>query len=335
MKKKLAVILTNLGGPDCLQNVRPFLYNLFSDPAIIALPSPIRQILAWFIARKRTQKAQGIYKKIGGKSPLLSNTQSQQKELQKLLTMLLPNWNIKVFIAMRYWHPLINQTITEVEKWGADLVVHLPLYPQFSTTTTASNQDLFEKLTPQLKTLSQGCYFSETGFIQAYQDLIQKQLDQIGNIPVRLLFSAHGIPQKLIDQGDPYQWQVEQSTQAVMANFDQDYRICYQSRVGPLKWLGPSLDEELIKAAEDKMGVMIIPISFVSEHSETLVELDMDFKERSQELGISRYCRVATVGTHPNFIQGLANLVVERVNTGHSYQGNRCPENFVKCRCRP
>ncbi|MBW8309622.1 MAG: ferrochelatase [Candidatus Paracaedibacteraceae bacterium] len=334
-QKKLAVVLMNLGGPDHLDSVRPFLYNLFSDPAIIALPSPFRQILARLIAASRTSKAQDIYKKLGGKSPLLENTHHQQQALERSLREILPEWTSKVFIAMRYWHPLTEEAVTAVKEWEADLVVTLPLYPQYSTTTTASSLKRWHDLAGNLKSLDQVCYFQEPGFIQAYQELIQQTLNQApSTIPLRLLFSAHGIPQKLVDQGDPYQWQVEQTVTHIMRVFKIEHQICYQSRVGPLQWLGPNLEDELERAAQDQVGVIIIPVAFVSEHSETLVELDMDFKAKAVELNIPHYGRVPTVGAHPAFIEGLAKLVASRVADQHSSHTKYCPAQLTKCGCQ-
>lgn len=330
--KKLAVVLMNLGGPDSLDNIRPFLYNLFSDPAIIKLPSPLRQLAAWFISTRRKNKAQAIYQQLGGKSPLLENTQIQQQALETALQEVLPTWQSKVFIAMRYWHPLSESTIKAVEKWGADCIIALPLYPQYSTTTTASSLKIWQKLSASVKTINQCCYFREPGFILAYQDLIRKKLDETPkNIPLRLLFSAHGIPEKLINQGDPYQWQVEQSVAAIMKNFQLEHQICYQSKVGPLKWLEPSLEQEIERAAQDDIGVLVIPVTFVSEHSETLVELDIDFKNKAGDLNLPYYARVAAVGCHPAFIDGLAHLVKKRVDARQSCQDGECPFEFSQC----
>lgn len=334
-RKKLAVILMNLGGPDKLANIRPFLYNLFSDPAIIALPSPFRQILAKFISNRRAKKAREIYEKLGGKSPLLGNTQQQQIALESVLKEQLSEWDVRVFIAMRYWHPMTQETTQQVRQWGADLAVSIPLYPQFSTTTTESSFNIWHDLAPALRTIDQGCYFQNSGFIKAYQQLISQALADVPkDTPIRLLFSAHGIPEKLIQAGDPYQWQVEQSVTNVMQAFAVDYRICYQSRVGPLKWIGPNLEDEITQAVQDDVGVVVVPISFVSEHSETLVELDIDFKFRANKLDIKYYGRVPALGTHPLFIQGLADLIADRVRENRSYDAALCPENFVRCGCR-
>lgn len=333
--KKLAIVLTNLGGPDSLDAVQPFLFNLFSDPAIINVPSPFRGWLAKFISSRRAVKAQGIYEKLGGKSPLLENTEIQARALEIVMQDRLKDTAVKVFIAMRYWHPLTDACVAAVKKWGADQVVMLPLYPQFSTTTTASSIQAWSDFGGN-PALIQGCYFVQPGFIKAYQDLIIQELDKVpAGIPVRLLFSAHGIPQKLVDQGDPYEWQVQQTVGAITQGKSWDAKICYQSRVGPLKWLGPNIDQEISRAAQDNVGVVVIPVSFVSEHSETLVELDMDYRDRALELGLKFYGRVPAVADHPDFIAGLADLVQDRLSANSNCTQSACPPEFTKCGCRP
>jgi protoporphyrin/coproporphyrin ferrochelatase len=304
MSKKVAVILMNLGGPDCLAHVRPFLVNLFSDPAILDLPKPLRRILVPLIARCRDRKSQRIYQQIGGKSPLLENTKAQRHALEEALKHTLPDWESKVFIAMRYWHPLSAETVQDVRLWGPDRVIALPLYPQFSTTTTASSLEIWHRLAPDLSTLDVPSFYQEPGFIKAYQDLIQQRLGGY-TISPRLLFSAHGLPQKRVDRGDPYQEHVEKTVAAIMKKFDLDFRICYQSKVGPFKWLQPTLMQELKQASRDRVGVIVVPISFVSENSETLVDLDRTVRQ----FNLPSYDRVPTVGTHPDFIAGLARLV--------------------------
>ncbi|MBX3486796.1 MAG: ferrochelatase [Candidatus Paracaedibacteraceae bacterium] len=333
--KKLAVVLTNLGGPDSLESVQPFLFNLFSDPAIINLPAPFRGWLARFISSRRTIKAQKIYEKLGGKSPLLENTEVQARALEIAINDRLPDYDVKVFIAMRYWHPLTGECLKAVQTWQADHVVLLPLYPQFSTTTTASSVQAWQDSGGDVAWV-QGCYFTQSGFIKAYRDLIAQALEKTPDtIPVRLLFSAHGIPQKCVDRGDPYRWQVEQTVAAVTQGQAWDSVICYQSRVGPLKWLTPSLGDELIRAARDGVGVVVVPISFVSEHSETLVELDMDYRKQAQELGLLSYQRVPTVADHPDFIAGLADIVEARLQSRKRCDQSLCPEIFSQCGCRP
>lgn len=328
----------NLGGPDSLKAVRPFLYNLFADPAIIQLPFPLRQILAWLISARRYKKAEKIYEQLGGKSPLLENTQSQAKALKKAIDSLMPEIDSKVFIAMRYWYPLTREVIEDVSNFKPDKIILLPLYPQFSTTTVASSLILWKKLfREKIATKTICCYPKEPGFVAAYQDLVRRTMAKAPqNIPVRLLFSAHGLPQKIVDQGDPYEEHVHQSVSAIMTSDlkDYEYQICYQSRVGPLQWIGPSLDEAMQQAAFDKRSVIVVPISFVSEHSETLVELDIDFQNRANELKLPYYARVPTVSCHPDFIHGLANMVVKGVNDSGTCLTTNCSQKGLKCWCK-
>lgn len=340
MSKKIAVILMNLGGPDSLEAVRPFLYNLFSDPAILRYPFPFRQILAWLISSLRHQKARQIYAKIGGKSPILENTQAQATALKQALVQMLPGKILDVFVAMRYFHPMTEKVVLDVQNFQPDHIVLLPMYPQFSTTTTASSlkrwRDLFKE---KVMTTEICCYPTNPGFIAAYVDLIHQSLKDVPeNCEVRLLFSAHGLPQKIVDAGDPYATHVVQSVNAVMEGETLrgvDYQICYQSRVGPLKWLGPSLDSAMQKAAADQKAVIVVPISFVCEHSETLVELDMDFRKVAESLNLPYYGRVPTVSCHSKFIDGLANLVKERLpNIGQDVP-KMCSVNASQCWCQP
>lgn len=335
MRKRVAIVLQNLGAPDSLEAVRPFLYNLFSDPAILAYPCPFRQFLAWIIARLRYKKAGQIYARMGGASPLLGNTQIQAEALKAELEGSLPENEVGVFIAMRYWHPFTQEAAQNIEKFNPDHVIVLPLYPQFSTTTSGSSIAIWQKVFGEkVKSSTICCYPKNPGFIKAYQDLIAEEIAKVlPEIPLRLLFSAHGLPQKIIDQGDPYAFQVKQTVEAVMAGYltGYDYQICYQSRVGPLQWLGPSLDQAIKKAANDKKGVILVPISFVSEHSETLVELDIDFKARAKDLKLPYYGRVPTVSDHPDFIKGLAEMVLHSVKNSGCISRRNCQENHKKC----
>ena len=313
MKKRIAVVLFNLGGPDNLDAVQPFLFNLFFDPAIIRLPLPLRWILARIISKRRTPVAQDIYEQIGGRSPILELTQNQADALQVELADL---GEVKCFIAMRYWHPMSLQAAEQVKEFAPDDILLLPLYPQFSTTTTQSS--LFEwkraakfvGLTANTRALC--CYPTETGWIDAQVQLISEKMKSVENPErLRLLFSAHGLPKKIVDGGDPYSYQIEQTAKAIVEKPGLekiDWAVCYQSKVGRLEWTGPSLDAEIERAADDGVGLMIVPIAFVSEHSETLVELDMEYYEMAKKLGISEYHRVAAVGTTPSFITGLAEL---------------------------
>lgn len=338
MKEKIAVLLLNLGGPDSPEAVRPFLYNLFSDPAIIRYPWPFRQLIAWLISTFRTPKAQKIYAKIGGKSPLLENTQAQATALLETLRQSMPEHLVEVFVVMRYWHPLTEKIVQDVSNFNPDRVVLLPLYPQFSTTTTASSLNRWRALFKgKQKNLEICCYPTEPGFIAAYGDLIGQSLVKVpDNCTVRLLFSAHGLPQKIVDAGDPYAVHVEKSVRAIMdlpTLKNLEYQICYQSRVGPMQWLGPNVETALQQAADDQKAVLVIPISFVSEHSETLVELDIDFREKATALGIPYYGRVPTVSCHPEFIAGLARLTQQSLQNPEQKNGENCTAKGIKCWC--
>jgi ferrochelatase len=318
-KKKLAVVLMNLGGPDSLSAVQPFLYNLFSDPAMLPGPTLLRKPLAWILSHRRLKKAQGIYAQLGGSSPLYENTQRQARALEKALTDRLPTQTSKVFIAMRHWHPFTDETVHQINRFSPNSVVVLPLYPQFSNTTTGSSLTEWSRHF-QAPFLKIDGYCTHPGLIEAYRDLILKEWQKVPpNTKMRLLFSAHGLPKRLIDQGDPYQEHVEQTASCLKKRLQgdlapsTDFVVCYQSKVGKLEWTGPSLDDEIIRAKQDNVGVLVVPISFVSEHSETLVELDQDYAQRARTLGIPYYGRIQTVMDHELFIQGLASLVEETV----------------------
>ena len=318
---KRAIVLFNLGGPDAPSSVRPFLFNLFNDPAIIDYPAPLRWLVAQIISRARDKTAQAIYAHLGGRSPLLDLTRAQAKALEADLNQRDPTVINRAFIAMRYWHPRAGQTAAEVAAFQPDEIVLLPLYPQYSTTTTGSSigewMDTVRRWSLPAQTRTIRSYPDLADYAEAQADLLKQALAQglaeSSGAPVRILFSAHGLPQKIVDAGDPYQVEIEQSAISIAraGGFAKaDWTICYQSRVGPMKWLEPSLDQELIRAAADKVGVVVLPISFVSEHSETLVELDIEYRHRAQNLGIASYVRVPALGTHPRFIAGLADLVL-------------------------
>jgi ferrochelatase len=309
---KTAVVLFNLGGPDSPQAVRGFLRNLFGDPAILRLPWPIRPLLAAFIAKRRAPTAAEIYREIGGRSPILPETEKQAAAL----TEALDDADMRVFVAMRYWHPMSAATAQAVKDWGAEQVFLLPLYPQFSTTTTQSSHDDWMRAARRvglvLPTRSICCYPAEAGFVAAYADLIKNALPTPGETPVRVLFSAHGLPERIVEAGDPYVWQVHQGAAAIAAaaGLDRDsWRVSFQSRVGPLKWVGPATDDEIKAAGREGIGLVVVPIAFVSEHSETLVELDIEYRKLADEAGVTTYIRVPAVGTHSAFIEGLREIV--------------------------
>ncbi len=312
-KKRVAVVLFNLGGPDRPDAIRPFLFNLFNDPAIIQLPGMIRTPLASLISSRREKQARETYGRLGGASPLMAETEAQAQALQAALAKATPDTEVKVFIAMRYWTPMTAEAVRAVEDFAPDDVVLLPLYPQFSTTTTGSSLRAWReawRAPISLRTVC--CYPTEPGFVEAHATRIADAWLRAGAPrPVRLLFSAHGLPEKVIKQGDPYQDQVDATAAAVAEKLggDWDWRVCYQSRVGPMKWIGPSTPEAIADAAREGLGVVVCPIAFVSEHVETLVELDHDYAVLARDLGCPSYIRVPALGTDEAFIAGLARLV--------------------------
>jgi ferrochelatase len=311
MPKKIAVILFNLGGPDSPESVELFLFNLFYDKAIITLPNPFRFFLAKVISKKRAPIAQEIYNHIGGKSPILDETKKQANALKKKL-----GENYKVFISMRYWHPFSSETILDVKNYNPDEIILLPLYPQFSSSTTASSINDWlanckkENLTAPTKIIYS--YQDNENFINSHIKLIQQSYEKITDKNnFRILFSAHGLPQKNIDAGDPYQTHVEQTVTSIVQKLgikNLDWKICYQSKVGRLKWLEPSTEHEISRAGAKKKSLIIVPIAFVSEHSETLVELDIEYKKLADESGVKQYLRVPTLSTDELFIDCLADI---------------------------
>lgn len=338
---KIAVVLFNLGGPDRPESVQPFLFNLFSDRAIIGLPNPFRWLVARLISARRAGKARAIYAAMGGGSPILPNTIAQARELETSLRDL---GDVRCFPVMRYWHPFTSEVVRDVAAFVPDRIVLLPLYPQYSTTTTASSKKAWDEAARakglSVPTSFACCYPRQPGFVAAIADLIGAHYDAAkAHGKPRVLFSAHGLPKKIVAQGDPYQVQVEMTVASVVARLaidGLDHVVCYQSRVGPLEWIGPSTEEEIARAAADKVPVVVVPVAFVSEHSETLVELDIEYRERASELGVPYYSRVPTVSTHPDFIRGLGEVVRSFVRgsarAGAGDGGARlCPGECGKC----
>ena len=336
MGNRLAVVLFNLGGPDGLAAVRPFLFNLFRDPAIISAPAFVRYPLAALISTTREKSAQANYSRMGGASPLLPETRKQAESLEAQL--LAAGHVAKVFVAMRYWKPFSDETARAVADYGPDQIVLLPLYPQFSTTTSASSLKAWAKVYRgggQSRSIC--CYPTTEGFVQAHVKAIRETWIKAGKpTGVRLLFSAHGLPEKVISDGDPYQAQVEATAAAVVAHLPElsDWRISYQSRVGPLKWIGPSTVEEINRAGQDGVGLLISPIAFVSEHIETLVELDHEYAELAEIKGVRPYLRAPALGVEAHFISALAGAVDRSLarECGVAPDGDwRCPGVYAKC----
>ena len=338
-RRKVAVVLFNLGGPDSQKAVRPFLFNLFKDPAIIQAPAALRLPLAALISGTRARSARANYAHMGGASPLLRETQAQAAALGEALGRRLPQDETRVFLAMRYWKPFTEATAREVAAWGADDVVLMPLYPQYSTTTTASSLKAWTAAyRGGARTHAVCCYYSRDSLVRAHVIRIREAWEAAGRPDgVRLLFSAHGLPETCIKGGDPYQWQVEATCRAIVERLDWpwDWRICYQSRVGPMKWIGPSTTEAIAEACHDGMGILIDPVAFVSEHIETLVELDKDYAKLAEEIGCQTYLRARAVGVEPGFIQGLADMAADALETtGVRPESPPCDPAWTKCPCR-
>ena len=337
---RLAVVLFNLGGPDGPDAVRPFLFNLFRDPAILGAPAPIRYPLAAFISTTRAKGARANYALMGGGSPILPETRRQAEALEAELARLRPGDETRVFIAMRYWKPFAAETAREVAAFSPDEIVLLPLYPQFSTTTSASSISDWEKAyrgPGRSRTVC--CYPVSDGVAAAHARAIRKVWEDAGRpAGVRLLFSAHGLPERVVAAGDPYQAQVEATAAAVAARLPEltDWRITYQSRVGPLKWIGPSTDDQIREAGAEGVGLIVSPIAFVSEHVETLVELDHEYAELARESGCPVWLRAPAPGTDPDFIRGLAEAAQSALSRGSGSAPDgawTCPSASGKCPC--
>ena len=339
---KKAVILFNLGGPDKLENVEPFLFNLFNDPAILNLPTFLRYPLAKLIANRRAPTAKKIYQELGGSSPILKLTEEQASALESKLNEDDNGSKYKCFIVMRCWHPRAENVVKEVIDYGPDEIILMPLYPQYSAATSGSSinewQNICKKNNFEVKTCTLCCYPTDDNFIQAHKDEIVKKIKNLDNF--KLIFSAHGLPEKNIKKGDPYQWQVEQSVDRIVKSLNiknLDWILSYQSRVGPLKWIGPSTEDIIVENSKLGKQIVLVPIAFVSEHSETLVELDIEYKELADKNGCKNYIRVPALGKNENYIKAMSNLIINKQD--YNFNGElfppkiQCPSKFKKCPC--
>lgn len=332
MSRRIAVVLFNLGGPDGPAAVKPFLFNLFNDPAIIGLPAIARTPLARLISSRRERAAQANYAVMGGASPLLPETKKQADALEAALAAALLGDAVRCFIAMRYWHPMTAETARAVEAFAPDEIVLLPLYPQFSTTTTASSLKAWGEIYRGSGRVRAVCCYPEAdGFLDGYAALIEQAWEAAGRpSPVRVLFSAHGLPEKVVRGGDPYQAQVEATSAAVARRLTglTDWKISYQSRVGPMKWLGPATDATIVDASREGLALVVVPIAFVSEHIETLVELDHEYAALAKANGCPAYIRVPALGVEQAFIGSLAKITVEALQRARG----TCPGSAFACR---
>lgn len=321
---RVGVLLLNLGGPEQLEDVRPFLYNLFSDPEIIRLPFPwMQRPLAWLISTLRYSKSQENYKSIGGGSPLRRITEEQAVALQDQLKQ--KGQDVQVYVGMRYWHPFTEEALVRIKRDKIENLVILPLYPQYSISTSGSSFRLLERLWEEDPTLQKIDYtvipswYERPGYLQAMSQLIAQELDHVSNSEqVHIFFSAHGVPLKYVEEvGDPYQHEIEECTRLIIETLNRPnpHTLAYQSRVGPVEWLKPYTEEAIPELAQQGVkDLLVVPISFVSEHIETLEEIDMEYRELAEESGIHNFYRVPALNTHPVFINDLAEMVVEALD---------------------
>ncbi|MGL4880225.1 MAG: ferrochelatase [Waterburya sp.] len=322
---RIGVLLLNLGGPDKIEDVRPFLYNLFSDPEIIRLPvKAFQKPLAWLISTLRASKSQENYLEIGGGSPLREITEAQAKALETKLKLM--GQDAKIYIGMRYWHPFTEEAIAQIKNDGVNKVVILPLYPQFSISTSGSSFRVLEEKWSSDQALGAIEYtlipswYNHSGYLRSMADLIAQELDKFPNPEqVHVFFSAHGVPVSYVEEaGDPYQQEIEACTRLIMQTLGRpnQYTLAYQSKVGPVEWLQPYTDDALEElGAEGIEDLVVVPISFVSEHIETLQEIDIEYREVAEEAGIKNFHRVPALNTYPGFIDSLADLVVESLDS--------------------
>ncbi len=309
---KIAVLLLQMGGPDSLDTVRPFLNNLFSDRDIIKIgPAFVQPAVARIIAAFRSGKVSEYYRQIGGKSPIRELTGKQASELQKLLGA-----DYRCFVAMRYSAPATAEAVESVLRENIDKVIALPLYPHYSMATTGSSlNELHRCVKDSGAGFSLQCirhFYDAPLYIEAVAEKIRKGMESFpqGDIPL-ILFSAHGLPQSFIDAGDPYLEHIQESIRLVMKKFERvSYTLAFQSRAGPVKWLEPSTAEAIrVSAASGKSNILIVPLSFVSDHIETLYEIDIMLRKEAEQAGIANFIRTESLNSSPLFIRSLAELV--------------------------
>jgi len=320
-KRKISVVLFQLGGPDSPAAVEPFLYNLFCDPDIIDFFGAwlARRPLARWIARKRAGVVREHYDAIGGYSPIRLLTERQARALEAVLA---PHCEARCFVAMRYWNPLTAEAVAEVTASGAPELVLLPLYPQYSFATTSSSLKEWKRLfhpngnAPQTYTIEQ--FFDHPLYIQSVVEKIALSLIRFDE-PERaqIVFSAHGLPLSLIERGDPYARQVEETVRRVMerGGWSNAYTLCYQSKVGRRKWLSPSLIDTIERLAHSgEKNLLVVPIAFVTEHIETLHEINIEARDKALKLGVKQFEMMPAVGDSPTFISALAALVLKALD---------------------
>jgi ferrochelatase len=319
---KVGVLLFNLGGPEKLADVRPFLYNLFSDPEIIRVKfTPLRKAIAYMIATLRHKKSEGYYSQIGGGSPLRRLTLAQAKALEDELRR--RGHDAQTFVGMCTWHPFFDETLTQVERSNIDRLLILPLFPQFSVTTTGSGFSLLHRLIDQRPALQKlkvewiRQWPDHPTYIESFAQSVESELKNFSEpAKVHLLFSAHSIPESYVKNGDPYLDQTKVTVERIMDRLNRrnSYQLSFQSKIGPVKWLEPLTNDVIVDLGKRGVhDVLVIPISFVSEHIETLYELDILYKHVADDAGIKNFRRVPALNSDPTFIRALAEIVEEKL----------------------
>ncbi len=318
---RVGVLLLNLGGPEKPEDVRPFLFNLFSDPEIIRIPFPfLQKPLAWFISSRRAKTSQENYQQIGGGSPLRRITEEQGQALKEALAQ--KGQDSEVYVGMRYWHPFTAEAIDQIKQDGIQKLVILPLYPQYSISTSGSSFRQLEQMwdeDDQLKAIDYTLipsWYARPGYVNSMANLIRTELDKLKNPnDAHIFFSAHGVPVSYVEEfGDPYQRQIEHCTDLIMQALGRpnEHTLAYQSRVGPIEWLQPYTEDAIEElGAKETENLVVVPISFVSEHIETLQEIDIEYRELAEESGIHNFHRVPALNTYDGFINDLADMVDE------------------------
>lgn len=314
--RRLGIVLFQLGGPDTLEAIEPFLYNLFCDPDIIDFPFARigRKPLARLISSTRSRKVQHHYATIGGGSPIRPNTERQARALEASLRN--EGIDAHCFVAMRYWHPFTAEAIEQLRSAECDEVVLLPLYPQYSSTTTGSSLNEWNRLfQDEIPVHCVDAFYQHPMYLDAVAEKVNESLSRFPapDAP-EIVFSAHSVPMSVIEKGDPYQRQIEETVHLLLqrAGWNNRYRLCYQSKVGASRWLQPSLHQTLkTLGSEGVREVCVVPIAFVSDHVETLGEIDHEARHEARHLGITQFEMSAGLNDSPKFIQALSHVVLE------------------------
>jgi len=350
---KVGVLMLNLGGPETVDDVEGFLYNLFADPDIIRLPgplSPLQSVLAYGISKRRSPKSIEAYKSIGGGSPILKYSKDQGDLIEKALKRKY-DLSAKCYIGMRYWHPFTDEALDQIIKDEVDALVILPLYPQFSISTSGSSlrvlQEEFAK-SKKLRSLQHTVvdkWYDRPGYVYCMANLINKELDAFtseqlkeGNGKKHVLFSAHGVPKSYIEAGDPYQEQIVECVEKISDQLpvDVEVHLSYQSRVGPIEWLRPYTDDVLPQLGADGVkNLVVVPISFVSEHIETLEEIDIEYRELAEENGVTNWRRCPALNTDAGFIEDMADLVMDALSEPSTSVTEACVRNNCEIEMQP